>query len=193
MQVNISARHGNLSTATQDKITEKVEKLNRFFDRLTAIQVTIDLKDRESPDVEVRASAEHTKDFIASTGGELFAALDSVVHKLEQQLRKHKEKLQALLAGDVESLIGLQKRGEIVDLKLAEYLVAPTLGENATFQDVLGVAMHREKSSHEFYSTMATLADDAQAKALFEFLAQEELVHKNKVESLYDEVVYQDN
>jgi hypothetical protein len=26
-----------------------------------------------------------------------------------------------------------------------------------------------------------------------EFLAQEELVHKNKVEALYDEVVYQDN
>ncbi len=53
--------------------------------------------------------------------------------------------------------------------------------------------MHREKSSNEFYTTMASIADDGAAKSMFEFLAQEELVHKNKVESLYDEVVYQEN
>ena len=38
MQTNISARHGHLSSSTQERITEKVEKLNRYFDRLTAIQ-----------------------------------------------------------------------------------------------------------------------------------------------------------
>ena len=106
---------------------------------------------------------------------------------------KHKERLQALLAGDTTTLIGVQARGQIQDLKLAEYLVAPTLGPDSTFQDVLVVAMQREKSSNEFYSTMASIAGDEDAKSLFEFLAQEELVHKNKVETLYDEVVYQDN
>jgi rubrerythrin len=58
---------------------------------------------------------------------------------------------------------------------------------------VLIVAMHREKSSHEFYSTMAEIAEEEASRSLFGFLAQEELAHKNKVESLYDEVVYQDN
>ena len=106
---------------------------------------------------------------------------------------KHKERLQALLAGDTKTLISAQKRGQVQDLKLAEYLVAPALGPDATFQDVLVVAMQREKSSNEFYGTMASIASDEDAKALFEFLAQEELVHKNKVETLYDEVVYQDN
>jgi rubrerythrin len=106
---------------------------------------------------------------------------------------KHRERLQALLAGDTTALISVQKRGQVADLKLAEYLVAPTLGPDATFQDVLVVAMQREKSSNEFYSTMSLIAGDEDAKALFEFLAQEELVHKNKVETLYDEVVYQDN
>jgi rubrerythrin len=105
---------------------------------------------------------------------------------------KHKEKLQALVEGDTEALIGVSRQ-KVQDLKLAEYLVAPSLGEDATFQDVLVVAMHREKSSHGFYSTMATIADDESTKKLFAFLAQEELVHKNKVETLYDEVVYQDN
>ena len=95
MQVSISARHGHLSSATQEKITEKVEKLKRFFDRVSAIQVTADLKNQESIDVEVCVSAEHTADFVASeTANELFVALDRVIHKLETQLRKHKEKKQ---------------------------------------------------------------------------------------------------
>ena len=40
---------------------------------------------------------------------------------------------------------------------------------------------------------MASIAEAAAAKDLFEFLAQEELMHKNKIETVYDEVVYQDN
>jgi putative sigma-54 modulation protein len=96
VQVNISARHGNLSPATQEKISEKVERLKRFFDRLTSIQVTVDLKHRESVEVELKVSAEHTRDFVATEAAtELFAALDRVVRKIEQQLRKHKEKIQA--------------------------------------------------------------------------------------------------
>ncbi len=94
MQINISARHGDLSSASQEKITEKVKKLTRLFDRLTAIHVTADLGNRDAPTAEIRASAEHTKDFVATaSAGELMAALDGAVHKIEQQLRKHKEKL----------------------------------------------------------------------------------------------------
>jgi rubrerythrin len=106
---------------------------------------------------------------------------------------KHKERLQTLLDGDTTQIISVRKRGQIEDLKLAEYLVPRGLDAEAGLQDVLIVAMHREKSSHEFYSTMAGIAQDGSAKSLFEFLAQEELVHKNKVETLYDEVVYQEN
>ena len=94
MQVIVSARHGQLSAATQERVTEKVEKLRRFFDRITRIEVTVNLENREAPNVEVCVSAEHTSDFVASDTGELSAALDSVIHKLEQQLRKHKEKIQ---------------------------------------------------------------------------------------------------
>ncbi len=94
MQVIVSARHGNLSTATQERVTEKVEKLRRFFDRISRIEVTVNLEHREAPDVEVCVSAEHTSDFVASDTGELSASLDRVVHKLEQQIKKHKEKIQ---------------------------------------------------------------------------------------------------
>jgi rubrerythrin len=119
--------------------------------------------------------------------------VQDVLRDLASEEVKHKERLEELLAGNTETLVSVRKRGQIQDLKLAEYLVAPELAENASFQDVLVVAMHREKSSHEFYSTMATIAGETQTQELFEFLAQEELAHKNKVETLYDDVVYQDN
>jgi rubrerythrin len=105
---------------------------------------------------------------------------------------KHKEKLQNLLAGGkLDQALSIQQP-EIEDLGLAEYLVLRPLDEGATFQDVLVVAMHREKSSHEFYNTMAQIAQDQGTRDLFAFLAHEELLHKNKVESIYDEVVYQE-
>ena len=97
MQIRISARHGHISATTQDKISEKVRKLLKYFDRLKAAEVLIDLEHREAVEVEVRLSVEHAPDFVASeTSEELFVALDEVVHKLEQQLRKHKEKLQTV-------------------------------------------------------------------------------------------------
>ncbi|QDU93503.1 ribosome hibernation-promoting factor, HPF/YfiA family [Lignipirellula cremea] len=96
MQVSISTRHGDVSADTQQKIVEKAQKLPRFFDRLTAIEVTVDLErhDSDNVGVELRASAEHAEDFVArDTGANILAALDGALHKIEKQLRKHKEKL----------------------------------------------------------------------------------------------------
>jgi putative sigma-54 modulation protein len=93
VQVKISARHGHLSSETQVKITDKVEKLRRLFDRVTAIGVTVDLEHRDSPVVELRVSVERTDDFLATDSApSVIAALDATIHKLEQQLRKHKDK-----------------------------------------------------------------------------------------------------
>jgi len=118
--------------------------------------------------------------------------IKDVLQELANQEVKHKQRLQSLLAGNTEAIIAIPRQTKIEDLKLAEYLVAKPLDEQASFQDVLIVAMQREKSSHDFYATMAGIAEGAEAKQLFEFLAQEELTHKNKVESLYDEVLYKD-
>jgi putative sigma-54 modulation protein len=95
VQINISVRHGHLSEDTRVKITTKVEKLARLFERLTAIEVTVDLEHEQNPIVDVRVSAEHKHDFVAAEQSSgLMAALDGVIHKLEQQLRKYKEKVQ---------------------------------------------------------------------------------------------------
>jgi len=94
VQINITARHGHLSPGSQEKITEKVEGLRRFFDRVTSMHVTVDLGHPENPTVEVHVSAEHHDEFVATQSADtVLAALDGVIEKVEAQLRKFKEKL----------------------------------------------------------------------------------------------------
>ena len=94
MQVKISTRHGHLSEATQRFIHDKVERLLHIFQRLTMIEVTVDLKE-EKPRIELLVSAEHKHDFVASeTDKDILAAVDLVLDKLEGQLRRYKEKIQ---------------------------------------------------------------------------------------------------
>ena len=93
MQFNISTRHGHLSPQSQEKIQEKVTKLTRFHERLTAVEVTVDLENEERPALEIQVTAERAGRFVASASGDqLMPLVDSVVQKIEQQLRKHKEK-----------------------------------------------------------------------------------------------------
>jgi putative sigma-54 modulation protein len=94
VQINISVRHGHLNPSTQQAITEKVERVHKFYDRVTAIHVTVDLKSADKPEVELVVKAEHHDDFVARGDAEsLLSAVDAVAHKIEMQLRKHKEKL----------------------------------------------------------------------------------------------------
>jgi putative sigma-54 modulation protein len=94
VQIKISARHGHLNEATQLFIEDKAQKLLHFFNRLTLIEVTVDLQ-TESKKVELVVQAEHKHDFVArESHPDLLAAIDRVVDKMEGQLRRYKEKIQ---------------------------------------------------------------------------------------------------
>jgi len=95
VQIQVSTRHGQLSEASQQKISAKAEKLTRIFERLTAIDVIVDLADEANPKVELKVAAEHKHDFVAHDQSEnLMGSVDAVIHRMEQQLRKYKEKVQ---------------------------------------------------------------------------------------------------
>ena len=94
MQIKIAVRHGHLTNGTQDFIREKAQKLLHFFDRLTMIEVTVDLK-KEAKRVELVVQAEHKHDFVAhESHADLPAAVDLALDKIALQLRRYKEKIQ---------------------------------------------------------------------------------------------------
>lgn len=106
MQVNVSARHGSLSAHDQTVISEKAEKVKRLLDRINAVQVIVDMQHQESPSVEINVSAEHAPDFVASaTATNVISALDGAIAKVEQQLRKHKEKTTGHKASGVKHIM----------------------------------------------------------------------------------------
>ena len=97
MQVTVSARHGHLNDETQKLLQEKAEKLLHFFDRLTAIAVTVDLhRDRDNKlGVEIIAHAEHKHEFVAADrDADVDHAFVLASDRIKQQIKHYKEKLQ---------------------------------------------------------------------------------------------------
>ena len=94
MNIQVQARHGELSEETRQKIAEKVVKLGRFVERVSNIDVLVNLEKSNEPTVEVAVITELKKAFRADyTSGDLWGCLDQVIDKLEQQMRKFKSKL----------------------------------------------------------------------------------------------------
>ena len=93
MNVTISTRHGNVSEQTQAHLESKVEKLGRNFDSVTGVDILIDLANREKPNLSVTVKQKNIADAYATIDNtELLTAMDLALDKLEQQLRKAKEK-----------------------------------------------------------------------------------------------------
>jgi len=94
MQITVSVRRGSVASITTEKIQTKVEKLVRFYDRISSAEVTIDLEVRENPALTLLLKVEPKKELVVqSQAGELFASLDEALKKMEQQLKKFKEKM----------------------------------------------------------------------------------------------------
>ena len=65
----------------------------------------VDLEHRDAPTVELLITAEHHEEFVARAQADtVMAGLDGVIDKMEQQLRKHKEKLKGHKATSAKHL-----------------------------------------------------------------------------------------
>lgn len=95
MQVEITCRHGEISEDFRNYMSRKSEKLLHYFERVTAIQVTLDYEgDRVK--VEMLVDAEHKHDFVThheTPAEDVGSCFEQVLSKMEQQIRKYKEKL----------------------------------------------------------------------------------------------------
>ena len=91
MQVNISGHQLDVTDAMRDYVGEKLGRLERHFDKITNVQVIMQvekLKQQIEATLhvagrEVVANAEHE---------DMYAAIDLLTDKLDRQLIKHKEK-----------------------------------------------------------------------------------------------------
>jgi rubrerythrin len=87
----------------------------------------------------------------------------------------------------------LPSRGEVLDLKLADYLVVGDVVEGMDYQQALILAMKKEKAAFRLYTDLADRVGDDDVRAMLLTLAQEEAKHKLRFEVEYDEVILTDN
>jgi putative sigma-54 modulation protein len=89
----ITGKHIDITEALKVHAREKTSKLPRFYNSVNQIEVIIDGSDGGRLSVEIIARGEHNKIFIVTeTGEDAYKCIDLGVHKLERQLRRHKNK-----------------------------------------------------------------------------------------------------
>jgi rubrerythrin len=113
--------------------------------------------------------------------------------KIFQQYAKeelgHKAKLMNVKKGKK----ALSASGKVRDMKIADYLVPVEFGGEMSYQQILVLAMKREKVAFKLYSELAERVDEVPIRDLFLGLAEEEAKHKLRFELEYDEVILKDN
>ncbi len=112
--------------------------------------------------------------------------------ELVEEEKHHKENLEAILK-DRSKISQLGSGDAVQDLKIVDMLEDTPLSDGADYEAILVYAAKREKSTYDYYRTLALGLRGTDMGELFSKLAQEELGHKNKLEREYDECVLTEN
>jgi rubrerythrin len=104
----------------------------------------------------------------------------------------HKSKLEAIMNNKAK-ISELGSHGAVQDLKIVDMLEDTPLSDDADYETILVYAAKREKSTYDYYKTLAMGLKGTPMAELFTKLAEEELSHKNKLEKEYDDCVLTEN
>ena len=93
MLFTITGKHIEITDAIRTHTQEKVDKLPRFHNNISQVEVIFESGEGGNFCAEIIAHIEHEELVLAKeTGAEMYAALDAAFHKIERQLKKRKEK-----------------------------------------------------------------------------------------------------
>lgn len=93
MQVTVSGHHVDLTNSLRDYVSQKMDKLERHFERATNVDVILEvekIRHKAEATIQVPGGSNLHAD---STQDNMYAAIDSMVDKLDRQVLKYKDKL----------------------------------------------------------------------------------------------------
>ena len=98
MNLTISGHHLEVTSAIREYVQNKLERVTRHFDQVIDIAVilTVDnLKEkdkRQKAEINLRLSGKTV--YVESLSQDLYAAIDTLIDKLDRQVMKYKNKVQ---------------------------------------------------------------------------------------------------
>ena len=96
MNVNYTGHHMKITDEIRQYAASKLERLSRHFDKIINVDVTFEIeKDNATAPQVAKAtiSAPHLCIHADAKSNDLYAAIDALVDKLDNQIRKHKGKM----------------------------------------------------------------------------------------------------
>jgi len=92
MQINLTGHHVDITDALRAYVDEKIARLERHFDHVTNVHVILSVE-KLIKKAEATVHIAGADVFADSTHEDMYAAIDSLVDKLDRQVLKHKEKI----------------------------------------------------------------------------------------------------
>jgi len=92
MQLNVTGHHVDVTPALREYIDTKLARLERHFDHVTDIHcvLTVEkLSHKAEATVHLSGGTVHAD----AVDQDMYAAVDSLIDKLDRQVKKHKEKV----------------------------------------------------------------------------------------------------
>jgi len=91
MNLHVTGHHLDVTPAIRTYLSTKLERITRHFDNVIDISVIMSVEKIERK-VEANVRVRGRDIFAQSNDPDMYAAIDSLVDKLDRQIVKHKEK-----------------------------------------------------------------------------------------------------
>jgi putative sigma-54 modulation protein len=92
MQINLTGHHVEITDSLKDYVDNKFTKLERHFDHINNVHVILNVeKLKQKAEATLHLSGAEV--FATSEHNDMYAAIDSLIDKLDRQVIKHKEKV----------------------------------------------------------------------------------------------------
>jgi rubrerythrin len=111
------------------------------------------------------------------------------IKKFFQDMMEEEKRHRDLLKDLNPSALGDIKLEKVENLKISDYLIDIKFRDDLTYQEALTLSMKKEEKAHAFYLGWKDKCMHEKTARLFEMLAIEELKHKRKIETVYDEEI----
>ena len=92
MQINVTGHHVEVSPALRTYVSEKMQRLSRHFDHVISINVILTVEKHRN-DAEATVHTAGKSLFANASDVDMYAAIDSLIDKLDKQVRRHKDRL----------------------------------------------------------------------------------------------------
>ncbi len=94
MNLHLTGHHVEITSAIRDYVVAKLERINRHFDHVIDVNVIMTVQKLDQQ-IEANVHLSGKDIHVRCNDGDMYAAIDQLMDKLDRQVIRHKERFQA--------------------------------------------------------------------------------------------------